>query len=317
MRQIATLPDEPLAPRLADHLLTLQIHTQLIPEGEQVGVWVRDEDKLPQARQEVEAFLKAPDDARYGKASAVARSIRQEEAATEKEYQRRQRRFADEMESSGAPPVKGVTLALTVTSVLVTLASNFGAGTSSVTQALSIAPYRAVTLADGEKGIRWNGLAAVEKGEAWRLVTPIFLHFDILHLGFNMVALLALGLRVERARGALRYAALALALAVASNVAEYYVSWSPGRGPLLALAPDPSFGGMSGVLYGLFGYMWMKSRFQPELGLAVTPNLVLMMTGWFVLCAAGVVPNVANVAHGAGLLGGVVIGLIPRAWRRS
>ncbi len=38
---------------------------------------------------------------------------------------------------------------------------------------------------------------------------------------------------------------------------------------------------MSGVLYGLFGYVWMKSRYEPSSGFYVTPNTVMWMVGWF------------------------------------
>ena len=38
----------------------------------------------------------------------------------------------------------------------------------------------------------------VQAGELWRLVTPMFLHMDLMHLGFNMVALYSVGEVLER-----------------------------------------------------------------------------------------------------------------------
>ena len=76
------------------------------------------------------------------------------------------------------------------------------------------------------------------------------------------------------------------------------------------------FGGMSGVLYGLFGYLWMKGRFEPELGLALSPRLILLLIGWLFLCMTGVLGSVANTAHVAGLAVGMVIGVAPYLWRR-
>src|SRR5262249_30799680 len=81
-------------------------------------------------------------------------------------------------------------------------------------------------------------------------------------------------------------------------------------------SPSPLFGGMSGVVYGLFGYVWMKSRYEPGLGLAMSPNTVFIMVGWFFLCLFGAVGAVANVAHGVGLLAGMAIGCAPQLWKR-
>lgn len=314
MRQIATLPDEPLAQRFADYLLTMQIHTQLMPEGEQVGVWVRDEDKLEQARQELGEFLKAPNDARYGKASAVARTIRHEEEVTEKEYQRRQRRFAEVMGNLGLGERPVVTISLLILSVGVTLATNFGQPfTSPLMQALSIASCRPLP----DNYVTWNGLNDVTSGQVWRLVTPIFLHLNPLHLGFNMLMLYQLGGAVEASRGRVKFLLLVLVLAVLSNVGEFYLNWSFASQPWFSVGENPLFGGMSGVIYGLFGYAWMKSKYEPELGLMMAPQNVFIMLGWFVLCLVGAVGSIANVAHAAGLVGGILIALAPLAWRRS
>jgi GlpG protein len=148
----------------------------------------------------------------------------------------------------------------------------------------------------------------VKQGEVWRLVTPIFIHFGVMHLVFNMLMLYSLGRLIEGRRGTLIFALMVLALAVSSNLAEYYLarSFKEGR---WALRGSPQFGGMSGVLYGLFGYLWMKGRYDPASGLGVDRTTVLIMLGWFVLCLTGLMGPIANVAHAAGLLGGVLLGL--------
>jgi GlpG protein len=72
---------------------------------------------------------------------------------------------------------------------------------------------------------------------------------------------------------------------------------------------------MSGVLYGLFGYIWMKSRYEPQSGFMISSNTVIWMVGWFFLCLTGYLGNIANVVHGAGLVVGMIVGRFPSLWR--
>jgi GlpG protein len=102
---------------------------------------------------------------------------------------------------------------------------------------------------------------------------------------------------------------MVLAIAVISNLGQYYTNRSIDNS-------GPFFGGMSGVVYGLFGYVWMKSRYDPGAGFYMHPNLVFWMLVFFIVCLAGFIPNVANAAHGFGLAVGIVLGYAPIALRR-
>ncbi len=48
------------------------------------------------------------------------------------------------------------------------------------------------------------------------------------------------------------------------------------------------FGGISGVICALFGYIWMKGLYEPEQGMILHPNNVTFMLLWLVLCMTGV-----------------------------
>ena len=68
-------------------------------------------------------------------------------------------------------------------------------------------------------------------------------------------------------------------------------------------------GGMSGVIYGPAGYVWMRGRNDPASGVGLDPQSWTIMLIWLVLCLAGFMGRIANTAHVAGLLIGLIWGL--------
>ena len=142
--------------------------------------------------------------------------------------------------------------------------------------------------------INWHELS---QGQLWRLITPIFLHFGLLHLIFNMMWLWQLGQVIELKFGWRRLLLLVLVSGIASNIAQ--LAWS-----------GPWFGGMSGVVYALLTYIWMQGRFNPWSGLYVPKHILAMMLAWYVLCWTGLLGPIANMAHTGGLLVGVLWGYI-------
>lgn len=141
-----------------------------------------------------------------------------------------------------------------------------------------------------------TGLQAVFNGDYWRLLTPLFLHFGVAHIVFNMLWLWQLGGPLERRLGSLELLTLIVIVGSLSNMAQYLFD------------PATVFGGMSGVVYALLGYFWMQGRFNPRFGMALRQPIVVMMLIWFVVCWLGLVGNIANMAHTGGLFLGVVWG---------
>lgn len=155
----------------------------------------------------------------------------------------------------------------------------------------------------------------LQGGEWWRLVTPVFLHFSLMHLVFNLLWTWELGRRVELIQGRLRLLWLVLVIGVASNVAQF-------------LMTGPLFGGLSGVIFGLMGYTWLWDRITPAGGgqtqrFGLPPALMTFMMVWLVVGVSGLLEKVgfgsiANTAHLVGLLSGLAC-VLPAQWlyRRS
>jgi GlpG protein len=301
MRQIATLEQGHEAHLIADYLRTLSIETKLEKGTAGWELWVCDEDQVPKAREELERFLANPSDPRYQAAARTARSLRAEKAREEQEYRKRQDRFNRRMAGQSGRPV---TIFLIVTSVVVTLLF------SSIQQQHLIYNYAFITKPHitPEGQVRDFGLQEIWGGQVWRLISPIFIHMGALHLLFNMLWLFDLGGQLERRYGSLRLLFLVVVIAVLSNLSQYYFGeLTLNNGRLVVPQTSVLFGGMSGVVFGLFGYIWMKSRLDPESGLFLHPNNVILMLAWFVVCCTGLIGRVANMAHFMGLVVGTCL----------
>ena len=99
------------------------------------------------------------------------------------------------------------------------------------------------------------------------------------------------------------------------------VAVEQGRSPSFWLGPiylgGPTGGGLSGVLYGLFGYIWAKSSLDKFSGLGVSQGTVSILVVWLLLCFTGLVGPVANLAHLGGLVAGVLWGGVSHRIRKS
>jgi len=140
-------------------------------------------------------------------------------------------------------------------------------------------------------------------GEYWRFITPTFLHFNLFHIISNSIFIWEFGRRVELVSNRTNYLTLMLILALGSNVGQYL--WD---GPVL-------FGGLSGVLYGLVGYVWVCNRLASKPLFDVPSGLFVVFLVSFLASLFGIVDvfisgGVANGAHVSGLLIGMLAGAL-------
>ena len=176
-------------------------------------------------------------------------------------------------------PYRAVTMTLIVLSLFIAIITKLGTDLS----------MRAPLLI--ESGSADGLLFEIQNGEIWRLVTPIFLHFGLIHLFFNLMWLKDLGRIVEDKVNTVGMILFVVLVAIFSNFLQYAFT-------------GPNFGGMSGVVYALLALNFrMKGMGVTEL--APGKSDLYLMTIWFFVCLTGWFGPVANMAHAGGLFLGL------------
>jgi GlpG protein len=148
--------------------------------------------------------------------------------------------------------------------------------------------YSLFKIDESENGI----LPLVVDGEVWRIITPIFLHMSLMHILFNMLWFKDLGNLFEFKYGKVSLLIFIIISGGISNLFQYIFT-------------GPHFGGMSGVLYGLLGFLWVKQSIDQDFEYALPKRDIYLMIGWFFLCLFGIFPKIANFAHAGGAFVGI------------
>lgn len=296
MRMIGTIAKKNQARRFGDYLLVRGIRNQIEEESDgSFSLWIHDDRQLPEAELLFADFQRDPEDEAYRGQGSSAEAIRvQEERLNKKSRVIDVRTHWHRLDTS-IGPVTGALILLSVGITLLAMVdrSNELLDYFFITRYDVVGPY-----------LEWSsGLPEIRHGQLWRLITPIFIHSGILHIVFNMLWLKDLGSELERRLGPLYFCVFVLVAAALSNLGQY-------------LLDGPNFGGMSGVVYGLLGYCWIRGRYDPSSGLSLNQGVVTMMIFWFVLCWTGLIGNVANWAHTFGLLVGMGWGFAAAKLRR-
>ena len=170
--------------------------------------------------------------------------------------------------------------------------------------AACISLFIAISLEDGTNS--WATLSKwgfyqvnqIRDGAYWGLIPSAFIHLEIWHLAFNVYWLFVLGVRLEREIGSLWWLALILSSALVSSAAEVTFAGTTGIGA-------------SGVVYALFGFMWLTRGRFPSFQSVLNQSTIMLFLVWLVGClflTLSHIWNVGNAAHVAGLLFGAGCG---------
>ena len=139
-------------------------------------------------------------------------------------------------------------------------------------------------------GMKINELIA--QGQVWRLITPVFLHGSVVHIGFNMYALFVMGPSLERAYGHGRFSLLYFLSAYAGNVFSFL------------FLPAPSLGA-STAIFGLIGaelvLLYRNKEYIVNARGMLNQTIVIAVINFAIGFSSGMIDN---WGHLGGLLGG-------------
>lgn len=135
-----------------------------------------------------------------------------------------------------------------------------------------------------------TNLLVLKNGFYWQLLTSMFIHFNIIHLLFNMLGLFYFGSFIENVYGKLGFLIIYFGSGLLGNLATLYL-----------IPPRVISGGASGAVFGLIGAHVAIRREVGDVSAALFYALMIFL--W----SSG--PQVNIVAHLFGLIGGILIGI--------
>jgi GlpG protein len=308
MRKLRDLPTENEAEFLSDALASNGIEANVMQTQQgQFAVWVVDEQKLKEAQGLAATWLDQGDAGSLDEAARRGRSTRELSARIEERKEQKRQLIADRMARLSRPRPVALTWALIAACALVAWFTQLGDERGAVAALLIIDPRQPVSQLELPLLGMQLSVLSLQWHEPWRLVTPMLLHFGIVHILFNMLWLADLGRTIEMRHGALYLLLFAVISAAISNVAQYEI------------AKNPVFGGMSGVVYGLLGLVWARGKFDPHASYGLSRGTAQFMMIWLLLGFIGELaqgmglartPGMANWCHLFGLLVGIAWGYI-------
>jgi len=150
----------------------------------------------------------------------------------------------------------------------------------------------------------------VAQGQFWRIFTAMFLHFDIFHIGLNMLSLFFIGTAVEVFYGKWRYLVIYMASGILGGIVTYFL-----------MPPGTLAAGASGAIFGVFGALGVFYIVNRRAMGSYGRNAIMNWVFWLGLnlVFGFSTPGIGILDHLGGLAAGIVISLllIPKLGRRQ
>jgi membrane associated rhomboid family serine protease len=138
-------------------------------------------------------------------------------------------------------------------------------------------------------------------GQWWRLVTYMFLHGSLMHIGFNMWCLWDLGALAESLYGRWTFGAIYLITGIGGGLAS--IAWNPG---VLSVGASGAIFGLAGALIASF---YLGEFSLPSIAIRGTLRSLVVFAG-FNLFFGSVVGGIDNACHIGGLVSGLILGAL-------
>jgi membrane associated rhomboid family serine protease len=152
--------------------------------------------------------------------------------------------------------------------------------------------------------------AVIQKGEFWRLISALFLHFNFLHLGFNLFALYVLGPPLEKILGTIQFAICYLISGIGSTAGVVVLT-------LFKIVKPAELVGASGCVMGIVG-AWAGFLFRHRQMWQAKQRLLNILLIIAIQIAFDIsTPEVSTSAHLCGLVTGFFLGLVMRPRRTA
>lgn len=332
MRCIGTLGDDKQLETFVAYLITQNILSHVEREGTEPRIWIKNEDQVAAAKAHLDRFIANPNDPEFANAVDKANEIVRAETKKRAESRKLVKSYSEQLRRT---PFQRAPLTISLIGLCAGLwfvqwfdFTPTARRDGPIERMVATSLFRALIFT-AVPPAAWRKLSEqptsieartynISRGEVWRLVTPIFIHFGAWHLILNVLALYQLGVPLEERYGSFWLAAMILIMAVVSNsvqmIAPVWLDgsplWSSLDGWGLAL-----FGGISGVVFGLLGLAWIRFRFDWNSKVYVPRSTILWAVAWIVL---GFSPldfllfgvNFGNWAHLIGFVAGIGLGYL-------
>ncbi|MEO8495348.1 MAG: rhomboid family intramembrane serine protease [Planctomycetota bacterium] len=299
MRHIGSLTKQIDAERLAAYLVTQGISSHAEADGDDWAIWVRDENRLDDAREAFRDFKHNPEDSRYKHVERTAAVLRREEAVKRESARKHVVEMRGKWGRGGSAKRAPLVFTLIGLCVMASLWTKSMNGPEAFVTSKQADMLRFASI-ESRQAAGVGGPAAafidIRRGEVWRLITPIFMHADLWHLVMNIYWLYYLGAQIEHFEGSWKLGLLALVAAILPNVAQ-------------AVSQGPDFLGISGVGTAFFGYVWIKSKYDPASRLMISNFTIVIFIAYLFYCLFQ--EGIANEAHFVGLGVGAIMAYLP------
>lgn len=290
MRLVGITPQADQAERFVRFLKKSGTESLVRPEVNDFGIWVIEEDRLAGAKLDFQKFLENPHGSDF-QISIDSPSVSEEDLGGMVGDHPSETESATGPEGAvgfiGAPPVWYPTTAFIAFAVVsVSVLTWFGEDKNELFRRLTFYP-----MVDDGTMVPFN------PKDAWRTITPIFLHLNAIQLLFNLLMFQDLAGQIEQRLGRFRLILLILLFAIISNLAEGF------------LGPNRLFGGMSGLIFGLFGFVWMRAVYAPWTGFVMPPAMIWLLIAWFIMSLVNHTIPANNWGQAFGFCFGVLLGV--------